>query len=264
MSSTRVAILGTEVDALSFSATLDAVDEIVDKGVPTQHLAMNVGKVVLLRSDPALRTVASDCSIISADGVPVVWASRLLGRPLPGRVNGTDLMEALCERAAQRGWSVYFFGARREVVEAVARWAESTHPGLRVAGSRDGYFAESDSEEIVAEIAASGASILFLGFPSPRKELWLHRHLADLGVPFCMGVGGSFDVIAGHLRRAPPWMQRNGLEWLFRLVQEPRRMWKRYLVGNAKFVLILLAELTTQRLRRRKGSSTPGSPSRPR
>ncbi len=249
MTSARVSLLGTEVDALSFSETLAAVVGIIEQEIPTQHLAMNAAKVVLLRSDPVLRAIASECAIISADGVPLVWASRLLGHPLPGRVNGTDLMEALCDLAGQRQWSVFFFGARRDVVDGVAAWAENTHPGLRVAGVCDGYFAESDDEKIVAEIAASGASILFLGFPTPKKELWLHRYLSELNVPFCMGVGGSFDVIAGKVPRAPGWMQRNGLEWLFRFIQEPRRMWKRYLVGNVKFILMVLSELLATRLR---------------
>lgn len=248
MTSSRVPLLGTEVDALSFSDTVDAVVEIIDNRVPTQHLAMNAAKVVLLRSDPVLRAIVSGCGIISADGVPLVWASHLLGRPLPGRVNGTDLMEALCDLAGQRRWSVYFFGARPDVVEDVAKWAESTHPGLRIAGSRDGYFQECENGEIVAEIATSGASILFLGFPTPKKELWLHRYLYELNVPFCMGVGGSFDVIAGRVPRAPRWMQRNGLEWLFRFIQEPKRMWKRYLVGNVRFTLLVLSEFLRVRL----------------
>jgi len=248
VTATRVPLLGTEIDALSFSETMDAVGEIIDSRVPTQHLAMNAAKVVLLRTDPVLRALASECGIINADGVPLVWASRLLGHPLPERVNGTDLMEALCERAGQRGWSVFFFGARPEVVEQVARWAESNHPGLRVAGFRDGYFDESENDEIVAKIAASDASILFVGIPTPKKELWLHRNLADLNVPFCMGVGGSFDVVAGKVPRAPRWMQRNGLEWLFRFIQEPRRMWKRYLIGNVKFIVIVLVEVVSARV----------------
>jgi len=246
----RVSLLGTEVDALSFSDTMDAVVDIIENHRPTQHLAMNAAKVVLLRSDPVLRAIASECGIISADGVPLVWASRLLGHPLPGRVNGTDLMEALCELAGRRQWSVFFFGARPDVVEDVARWAESNHPGLRIAGTRDGYFDARQDDEIVAQIAASGASILFLGFPTPKKELWLHRHLSELNVPFCMGVGGSFDVIAGKVPRAPVWMQRHGLEWLFRLIQEPKRMWKRYLVGNTKFTLLVLSELLHDRVGR--------------
>ncbi len=248
MTSSRVPLLGTEVDALSFSDTMDAIVEIIESGTPTQHLAMNAAKVVLLRSDPALQAIASACGIISADGVPLVWASRLLGHPLPGRVNGTDLMEALCDLAGRRQWSVFFFGAHQDVVDAVAEWAESTHPGLRVAGTHSGYFDESENDDIVAQIASSGASILFLGFPTPKKEIWLHRYLPELNTPFCMGVGGSFDVIAGNVPRAPGWMQRNGLEWLFRLIQEPKRMWRRYLVGNSKFTLMVLAELTKRRL----------------
>ncbi len=258
MTSARVRLLGTAVDALSFADTMDAVVEIVAKGTPTQHLAMNAAKVARMRSDPVLRAIASECAIISADGVPLVWASRLLGHPLPGRVSGIDLMEALCDLAGQLQWSVFFFGARREVVEKVAVWAESNHPGLRVAGFRDGYFAESDDEKIVAEIAASGADILFLGLPTPKKELWLHRYLPELNVPFCMGVGGSFDVIAGKVPRAPLWMQESGLEWLFRFVQEPKRMWKRYLVGNAKFILMVLSELVANRLRPAPGPTPPG------
>jgi len=255
VTSSRVSLLGTEVDALSFSDTMDAVVEIIETGNPTQHLAMNAAKVVLLRSNPALQAIASACGIISADGVPLVWASRLLGHPLPGRVNGTDLMEALCDLAGRRQWSVFFFGARQDVIDAVAEWAQRTHPGLRIAGTHSGYFDESENEEIVDQIASSGASILFVGFPTPKKEIWLHRHLAELNTPFCMGVGGSFDVIAGSVSRAPRWMQRNGLEWLFRLIQEPKRMWKRYLVGNTRFVLLVLSELIARRLGTHRGTN---------
>ncbi|HLI57761.1 MAG TPA: WecB/TagA/CpsF family glycosyltransferase, partial [Actinomycetota bacterium] len=170
----------------------------------------------------------------------VVWASRALGRPLPERVAGIDLFLRLLEAAQKDGDSVYLLGATPAVVDRVARVIEERFAGLRVAGHRDGFWVDDD--EVVGEVRAAAPAYLFLAIPSPRKEFWLGQHLEELGVPFAMGVGGSFDVVAGTVRRAPRWMQRAGLEWSFRLVQEPRRMWKRYLVGNTAFIWLTLRE----------------------
>jgi N-acetylglucosaminyldiphosphoundecaprenol N-acetyl-beta-D-mannosaminyltransferase len=173
-----------------------------------------------------------------------VWASKILGRPLPERVCGIDLMERLVDAAARDGHSVFFLGARPEVVAKTAAVFQARHPGLVVAGYHHGYW--HDDEDICDIIRAARPDYLFLGIPSPKKEFWLDQHLADLKVPVAIRVGGSFDVVAGLHRRAPRWVGERGFEWLWRLAQEPRRMWRRYLVGNSLFITLVLWE----RLRR--------------
>lgn len=237
----RQELFGVEVDALTMSATVDRIMELVAAGVQVQHVVLNAAKVVMMSKDPALRAVIDACPVVNADGQSVVVASRLLRRPLPERVAGIDLFVELVARAARDGRSVYFLGARDEVLaEMVARF-RSQYPTLQIAGYRHGYW--KDDHEVIAQVRAAQADLLFLAIPSPRKEFWLGEHLPALGVPFAMGVGGSFDVVAGKVKRAPRWVQRIGCEWVYRLVQEPRRMWKRYLVGNSAFIWLTLKEL---------------------
>jgi len=245
----RVALLGCEINVLSLEQTVAAVATIVRRGVPVQHCVVNAAKLVAMCDDPELRRIVLDCPIVNADGQAVVWAARILGTPLPERVAGIDLFHALLQWAADAGHPVYFLGATAEVLrQAVARAIER-FPALIVAGSQHGYFSAADEDAVVSHIHGSGAQLLFVGMPSPRKEYWLARNLSRLGVPFAMGVGGSFDVLAGKVRRAPKWMQKLGLEWFYRFAQEPRRLWRRYLVGNARF-----ARMVWQERRRRRRS----------
>jgi N-acetylglucosaminyldiphosphoundecaprenol N-acetyl-beta-D-mannosaminyltransferase len=240
-----VEVFGVPLHAFTMSATVDRVGDLLREGGHHQHVALNAAKIVALRDDPTLASIVRGCSLVSADGQAVVWAARLLGVAVPERVAGIDLMEQLLERAAQEGWSAYFLGAREDVVaEAVAEECRR-HPGLRIAGYRDGYWAPQEEAAVVAEVARSNADLLFVAMPTPRKEQFLAEHLDDLGVTFAMGVGGSFDVVAGVTSRAPRWMQRIGMEWAHRLGQEPRRMFKRYLVGNTRFIAMTLRERAT-------------------
>jgi N-acetylglucosaminyldiphosphoundecaprenol N-acetyl-beta-D-mannosaminyltransferase len=156
-------------------------------------------------------------------------------------------MARLLEIAAQQRLRVFFLGAREEVVRALVARCAARYPGLVVAGYRNGYFGRESDREVVDQIRRSGAAILFVGMPSPFKEVWCERHREDLGVPVIMGVGGSFDVLAGFIARAPPWMQAAGLEWLWRLALEPRRLWRRYLVTNTIFVARTVVETIRRR-----------------
>ncbi|TAL22106.1 MAG: glycosyltransferase [Frankiales bacterium] len=220
--------------------TVEAVRAMIRCGAPHQHVCLNAAKAVELDSNPDLVRAVAQCDLISVDGQAVVWASRLLGAPVPERVAGIDLFVRLLEEAAAHALPVYLLGARQEVVDKVLQVAAERWPSLLVAGARSGYWTPEQEADVVAEVAASGAQLLFLAIPSPRKELFLERHGQALGVPFRMGVGGSFDVLAGVTRRAPVWAQKSGLEWCFRLLQEPRRMARRYLVGNASFLRLTL------------------------
>jgi N-acetylglucosaminyldiphosphoundecaprenol N-acetyl-beta-D-mannosaminyltransferase len=237
-----VQVFGVPLHPLTMSGTVERVGALLRSGGRHQHVALNAAKVVALRDDPSLASIVRSCSLVSADGQAVVWAARLLGVDVPERVAGIDLMEHLLARAAREGWSAYFLGAKQGVVEATVEEEQRRHPGLKVAGFRDGHWTPEEEAGVVATVAASGADLLFVAMPTPRKERFLAEHLDNLGVTFAMGVGGSFDVVAGVTSRAPRWMQRLGLEWAHRLLQEPRRMFRRYLVGNTRFVALTLRE----------------------
>lgn len=235
-SSDRYEILNTYVNAISMDETVRRVEEIIKNGVPTQHVVINASKVNLMEKDPELRKIVNGCPLINADGASILWAAKKLGVPLKERVTGIDLFLKLVELANEKGYKIYLFGAKEEVVKKVKGIFEAQYPNLQIAGYRNGYFSEQDEEKIVADMANSGADMMFVAFSSPKKEYWVNKYLERLNIPFVMGVGGSFDVVAGVTDRAPKWMQDHSLEWFYRFIQEPRRMWKRYIVGNAKFV----------------------------
>ncbi len=240
-----VSLLGCRISALTFAETLAEIETIVQAGTPVQHCVVNASKIVLMDRDERLRQIVASCPLVNADGQAVVWAARILGVDIPERVTGIDLFVALLEMAEEQGHSVYFLGAAPDVVETVVHKAAAKHPRLRISGSHHGYW--DTSEDVVAQIRAESPDILFVGMPSPRKEYWLADNLVDLAVPFAMGVGGSFDVYAGKVMRAPLWMQRAGMEWFYRFLQEPRRLWRRYLLGNASFVWMVARELVRRR-----------------
>ena len=244
----RIRVAGCPVDALSFDQAIEEICRRIDNKVRTHIVFINAAKIAKYRSDPQLRAVIDRADLLLADGVPVVWASRLLRRALPGRVNGTDLMEAAIAIAAKKGYRLFFLGARPEVVAKTADVFSRRYPMLQVAGLRSGYFTDKESEGVVQEINDSGADLLLIGMSTPRKEFWVDQNLEKLKVSVAQGVGGSFDVAAGLVVRAPIWMQRSGLEWLYRLIQEPHRMWRRYLETNSVFVFLVLRDLV--RLRR--------------
>ena len=234
----RFSILNTYVNALSLDETVAEVEKIVAAGVPTQHVVINASKVNLMEADAELAKIVNECPLINADGASIVWAAKKLGVPLSERVTGIDLFQRLVELSAEKGYKVYLFGAKEEVVSRVRAIFEDRYPGIQIVGYRNGYFTEADEPQIVADMAASGADMMFVAFSSPEKEYWVHKYLNQIGIPFVMGVGGSFYVVAGVTDRAPKWMQDHGLEWFYRFIQEPGRLWKRYIVGNAKFVAL--------------------------
>lgn len=241
----RAVILDCAIDRLDMAQTVARCKSLVEQGEFAQQVSINAAKLVALRRDPVLRDVVDGCALVNADGQSVVWASKLLGDPLPERVAGIDLMHALIGMAEQEGFGIYILGARSEVLETAVERLREKHPNLRIVGYRDGYFSEEESPQVAGAIRDSGAQMLFVAMSSPRKEHWLGRYGPGLGVPFVMGVGGSIDIVAGITRRAPPIWQRLGIEWLYRLLQEPRRMFRRYLVTNWQFsVLVVRARLS--------------------
>ncbi|MGW3632334.1 WecB/TagA/CpsF family glycosyltransferase [Streptomyces sp. NPDC005122] len=234
-----VTVCGLPVHPFTLEESVGAAEALIADGGPHQHVVLNAAKIVQAHDDPELARIIRSCSLVSPDGQSVVWAGRLLGSPLPERVAGIDFMLALWRSAARNAYGVYLLGAEAKVVEETARIA--TAQGVEVIGYRDGYWDESEEARVVAAVREARPDILFLAVPSPRKEYFLARRMEDLGCALVVGVGGSFDVVAGLRSRAPRWMQRAGLEWFHRLVQEPRRMFMRYAVGNTRFVVLTAA-----------------------
>ncbi|WP_037498610.1 WecB/TagA/CpsF family glycosyltransferase [Solirubrobacter soli] len=246
----RVNVLGCEIDALTMDQTVARCDELIQtQGGFAQHMAINAAKVVKLREDDKLRDITNRCELINADGAAVVWASRLVGQPLPERVAGIDLMHRLMALAAEKGYPVFVLGAKQDVLETAVAKLREEHPALRFAGYRNGYFSDEETPALIDEIRASGAKLLFVAMSTPRKEYFLGEHGPAMGVPFVMGVGGAIDVVAGLTRRAGPTWQKLGLEWLYRLLQEPRRMFGRYARTNTAFIWLLGRELVQRKTR---------------
>ena len=233
--------MGIPIDNLSMEETLGEITRAIHDGKQLHHVVVNAGKVVAMEKDLKLRESVIASDLINADGQAVVWGARFLGKPLKERVAGIDLMENLINLAGEKNFKIFFLGASEEIVKKVVGRYTEEHGAQIIAGYRNGYFDRSEEEQIAQQISNSGAQILFVAISSPKKENFLYENREHLQkVSFIMGVGGSFDVVAGKVKRAPIWMQKTGLEWFYRFIQEPRRMWKRYLVGNTRFIMMVL------------------------
>lgn len=248
----RLRLFNLPIDPLPMSETVSAIERALDQRRPGAHVGLNAANVVSARADAAYARDMEAADLVGADGQPVVWVGRLFGLPIPERVTGIDLMLELLDRALSRGWRIYLVGGRPEVVAETARRIEGR--GISVAGFRDGYFSAEDDAAVAARVVASGADILFVGMPSPRKEQFIIRAARPAGIGYSIAVGGAFDVLAGRVRRAPGVLQRIGLEWAFRIVQEPRRLLGRYAISNTRFVALVARELIGNRIRRRRRS----------
>ena len=234
----RIKLINCPMDVASMEETIEEIDTAVANGKFIQHVVINVAKLVNMQNDPQLDASVRECDIINIDGMGIVWGARLLGYNVKERVAGVDLFHELLAMGARKGYSVYILGAEEEVVGETARRVQQMYPGLKLAGYHHGYFWD-DEESLVNKVHESGAQLLFVAISSPKKENFINRWREKLGVTFVMGVGGTFDVVAGKVKRAPLWMQKWGLEWLYRVIQEPRRMWKRYLFTNTQFAWML-------------------------
>lgn len=231
----RIEILNCPMDVATMNETVLAICDRIGAEKFTQHVVVNAAKIVNARRDPGLADSIRSCDLINIDGMGVVWAARLLGYSVPERVAGIDLFEKLIEESARRSYRVFLLGATDAVVSKVAEICKRRYPDLEIAGFHNGYF-WSDERAVVNEIRRSAAQLLFVAVTSPKKEKFIAKWGSELGVSFVMGVGGTFDVIAGKVGRAPAWMQKSGLEWLYRVMQEPGRMVRRYAVTNSWFM----------------------------
>jgi N-acetylglucosaminyldiphosphoundecaprenol N-acetyl-beta-D-mannosaminyltransferase len=230
------------VDALTMRQTINLIDSAIKEKRTIHHVVINAVKVANARKDKQLMDSIVNCDIINADGQGIVWASQILSTPLPERVAGIDLMEELVKLAAKKNYRVFFLGAKEEIVNSVIDTYTNKYGSQIVAGYHNGYFKKEEEPVIAKQISDSNADILFVAMSSPKKEIFLNAYKDIIQTSFIMGVGGSFDVVAGLVKRAPKWMQDWGLEWFYRIMQEPRRMWKRYLFGNSAFVYLVFKE----------------------
>lgn len=243
----KVNICGVKLD----SFTLDeAVESIVDHallcGLPRYIVTPNAHHVLLLQKDAHFRKIYQNALLVVPDGVPLVWASRFLGKSLPGRVNGTDLFERLCEVASGKELKVFLLGGRPQAANSAAQILQHRHPNLKIVGTYcPPYGFETDTAEIAlinTKVKAAAPHVLFVGLGAPKQEYWMHANYQEIGVPISIGIGVSFELVSGMVTRAPRWMQKLGLEWFFRLIVEPRRLWKRYIIGNPSFLWLVFKQ----------------------
>ena len=236
----RADFLGCPIDILTMPETVEQAAIAMRSGKRLQHVALNVAKFVNMRKDPVLRDDVAGSDLVGIDGMGIVLAARMFGLPVQERVAGIDLFREVLRVCAKENFRPFLLGATPQVLERAALAIKAEFPAIEFAGLRDGYYSKEQEQDVVDQIVQSKAHCLFIGMPTPRKERFLAKYRDRLGVPFIMGVGGSFDVFAGHVSRAPELLQSAGLEWLYRVYQEPRRMWWRYARTNSLFAMILI------------------------
>lgn len=236
-------IFDVTIDNLTMSETVEIINKSIDNKQPILQIVVNAAKLVNMQTDIELFDSIKNADLVNADGMAVVWASKLLGKPLKERVSGVDLFVNLVDSASKRNESIYLLGAKEEVVSKVADKFKETYGNQIIGGYRNGYFSLEEEADVVNDIRLSGATYLFVAISSPKKEIFLSKYKSELSsLGFTMGVGGSFDVVSGKVKRAPLWVQNCGMEWFYRFLQEPRRMWKRSFVTNGKFIFLVIKE----------------------
>ncbi len=248
----RVKILDIYLDCASMTDVLERLQRFIEEETPRQVVTVNVQFLSIARKDPAFARLVNETDLVVADGMPLLWVSRLKGAPVASRITGHTLLDQCASLASERGYSIFLLGGGPGAAEGAAQRLRATYPNLRVEGTDHGYFSaegEAERQEQLAEmIRKFRPEFLFVGLGCPKQELWIHRHMHDLDVPVCVGVGGTFDVFTERLRRAPAWMQRYSLEWVYRLSQEPGRLWKRYILGDVPTALMAAGEALLQKV----------------
>jgi len=248
-----VNILGTGFSRINMEDTLKTIEKFITNGRKSQVCVTNAYSLVLMQKDKAFKDVTNSASLVVTDGKPLIWISKLYGESIPERVAGSDLVCELCRISAIKGYKLFFLGSSPATLKKIVENLKKMFPFLRITGvcspSFKKEFSVRENEKMIALINKAEPDVLFVGLGAPKQEKWIEKHKDELQVPVSIGVGAAFDFIAGTVKRAPNWMQRCGLEWLFRLIQEPRRLWKRYLIGNTIFIWLVFRELVKKWLR---------------
>lgn len=243
VASPRVELAGARIDDVTMAEAIERIEDLVARRRPEYVVTPNVDHLVKLADDAQFRAVYEQAALVLADGMPLLWASRLLGTPLREKVSGSDLFVAFAEVAARRRYRLFFLGGREGAAARAAEVLAARHAGLEVCGVEApplGFDQDpAANRRVLEQVRAARPDVLFVGLGAPKQEKWIHRWRHDLGVPVSIGVGVSFEFVAGMVRRAPRWMQRAGLEWAWRLLMEPTRLWRRYLVDDPRFLLLL-------------------------
>ncbi len=235
----RIKLFDIEIDNVTLDQAVKVLVDRLEADAPTQVSFVNADCVNIACKSPEYLQALQQSDLVFADGIGVRLAGEVLGRPVRDNVNGTDLFPRLAAVMEGRGKRIYLLGGRPGVAEGVARWLAKNYPGVELAGWRDGYFSAEEEAEVIEEIRGCNADLVLVAFGAPRQELWIRRHLSRLGAKVVIGVGGLLDFYSGRIPRAPRWIRKVGLEWCYRLCREPKRLWRRYLVGNVVFLVRL-------------------------
>lgn len=240
----RIKFMNTEIDNLTMKETLDEIDKLILKNDKSYVVTPNVDHIVMLETDVELKNIYRDASLILADGKPLLWISKWYKTPIKEKISGSDLFPLLCEMAAKKGYSMFFLGAAEGVAAKAAENLKKKYNGLKIVGTYSPPYGfekdEIESEKIIDMVKEAHPDILILGLGSPKQEKFVYHYCKDLGVPISLGLGASLDFEAGNIRRAPKWMSNHGLEWLYRLIKEPKRMFKRYIIDDCKIVKLII------------------------
>lgn len=234
----RADILGCYVDLLGFPDVIEKIKAYIKEQEPRHIITLNAEIVYAAQYDQRLKDIINEADLVTPDGIGIVWAARHLGYEIKERITGIDLLYSICQEAAQLNWKMYFLGAAPGVADEAAVKLCQQYPDLKITGTRDGYFTDDEIPTIIDSIREQSPQILFVALGAPKQEVWIRQYKEQLGIPICIGVGGSFDVVAGNKRRAPDWMIRLNLEWLYRLIDEPTRI--RRQLALPRFVAMIL------------------------
>lgn len=247
-----VRILGTGLARINIENALKVIEEFITIGKKSQVCVTNAYSLVLMQKDKEFKDITNSASLVVADGEPLTWISKLYGEPIPERVAGPDLVYEFSRRSAKKRYKLFFLGSNSSTLKKMVENLKKIFPSLQIVGAYSPpfkkQFSERENEGMVALINKVKPDVLFVGLGAPKQERWIWKHKDELQVPVSIGVGAAFDFVAGTLKRAPEWMQKCSLEWLFRLYQEPRRLWKRYLIGNTIFIWLVLKEFLKVRI----------------
>ncbi|EUJ18729.1 UDP-N-acetyl-D-mannosamine transferase [Listeria grandensis FSL F6-0971] len=243
----RIRVLDANIDTHSLPETIIQIEHHIKARKPIHHVGVNADKINLMKKNPVFKKIINDSTLINPDGMSMVLAARILKKPVIDRVAGIDVMTQLLEVAAEKGYRVYFLGTSEAILRKMVIKVKQDYPTLKIVGYQNGFFKQNEEASVVEGVKKAKADILFVALPSPKKEFFIDKHMEEMAVPISIGVGGSFDVIAGELKRAPMWMQNVNLEWLYQMIQEPKRLAKRYIIGNTVFLGHILREKLTRK-----------------
>jgi len=247
----QVNILGASIDNVTMDDAIERINSFITSDGSHQVVTVNLDFLRLAHESNEFRGIINSSDMAVADGMPLIWASRMMGAPLPERVTGVELVDRMCELAARKGYSIFLLGGASGVAAGAADVLQARYPGLRVAGiySPPMGFGDDEDQKMVEMIREAKPDMLFVAFGAPKQDNWIAAHQQELGVPVAVGIGGVFNFLTGRTRRAPSWIQRTGMEWFYRVAQEPTRLWRRYFLMDMPIMALMLLMVLQTRMR---------------